>query len=135
MTAFVAGALVGAIMGLTLQAYWLIAISRRPPAAFGKPESRLATVIVFGGLVAVGGWILFGGILGLLVDAVRPDSNDAVLIPSVAFLFVLLFLAVLALMPTLVFLRTWKLHVLTTFLLFAGLFGLVLPNLVVAAQE
>lgn len=122
-------------MGLSMQAYWLIVLSRRPLAAFGRADSPVTTIIVFGGLVAVGGWILIGGLLGALVGAVRPDSNDAALVPSAVFLLLLLFLAVLALLPALVFMPTWKRHLFATFLLFAGLFGLLLPNLVVAAQE
>ena len=133
MNEFVAGALVGAIMGLSAQAYWLIVLSRRPLAAFGRADSPVATIIVFGGLVAVGGWILLGGLLGLLVEAIRPDNNDAVLVPSAVYLFVLVLLTVLAAMPALVLMPTWKRHIFNSFLLFAGLFGLLLPNLVVAA--
>lgn len=134
MSEFVAGALAGAIMGLAVQAYWLLVISHRPPEAFKREESRLGTVIVFGGFVAVGGWMLVGGLLGVLVGVVRPGDTDAFLIPSAAFLLVLLFFAVAAMIPALYFLPTWKRHVLFTFLLFAGLFGLLLPNLVVAVQ-
>lgn len=134
MSEFVAGALAGAIMGLSVQAYWLLVLAHRPLDAFKRAESRVGTVIVFGGLVAVGGWILVGGLLGALVGAIRPDDIDAVLVPSAAFLVVLLFLAAFALIPALVFLPTWKRHLLFTFLLFAGLFGLLLPNLVVAVQ-
>ncbi len=122
-------------MGLAVQAYWLIALSRRPLAAFGRADSPVASIIVFGGLIAVGGWILFGGLVGLLVEAVRSENNDAILIPSAPFLLVLLFLSVLGMMPALVLMPTWKRHIFTTFLLFAALFGLLLPNLVVAAQE
>ncbi len=121
-------------MGLSVQAYWLLVLAHRPLDAFKRAESRVGTVIVFGGLVAVGGWILVGGLLGALVGAIRPDDIDAVLVPSAAFLVVLLFLAAFALIPALVFLPTWKRHLLFTFLLFAGLFGLLLPNLVVAVQ-
>ncbi len=135
MSEFVAGALAGAIMGLAAQAYWLLVLSHRPLDAFKREESRVGTVIVFGGLVAVGGWILIGGLLGAFVGAIRPDDTDALLIPSVGFLLVLLFLAVLVMIPALVLMRTWKRHVLITFLLFTGLFGLLLPNLVVAVQS
>lgn len=135
MSEFVAGALAGAIMGLATQAYWLVILSHRPLESFKREESHVGTVIVFGGLIAVGGWMLVGGLLGVLVGAVRPDDTDAWLVPSVGFLGVLLFLAVLAMLPALVLLRTWKRHVLITFLLFSGLFGLLLPNLVVAVQS
>lgn len=122
-------------MGLSAQAYWLIVLSHRPPAAFGKPGSHLGAVITLGGLAAVGGWAIFGGLLGVLVGAVRPDETDAPLIPSAAFLLVLVFLAMLLLIVGLSLLRTWKRHVLVTILLFVGLFGLLLPNLVVAVHE
>ena len=135
MIEFVAGALTGAIMGLSVQAYWLIVLSHRPPAAFGREGSRLGVIITFGGLVAVGGWAVFGGLLGLLVGAVKPDETDALLIPSVAFLLTLVFLAMFALILGVSLLRTWKRHVLVTVVLFVGLFGLLLPNLVVAAQK
>ena len=135
MIEFVAGGLAGAIMGLSVQAYWLIVLSRRPLESFKRPESKVGTVIVFGGLAAVGGWMLLGGLLGTLVGAIRPDEVDAVLIPSAAFLAVLVFVSAFLMLPALVFLRNWKIHVFATFLLFTGLFGLLLPNLVVAAQE
>ena len=86
-------------------------------------------------MAAVGGWVLVGGLLGALIGAVRPDQTDAPLIPSAAFLFVLIFLAAFTLILGLSLLRTWKRHVLVTVLLFVGLFGLLLPNLVVAVQE
>lgn len=122
-------------MGLGVQAYWLVLLSRRPLEAFKRPDSSVGTIIVFGGLVVVFGWMLIGGLLGVLVGAIRPDEVDAVLVPSAVFLFVLVFLAVLALIPALVVLPTWKRHVFVTFLMFAGLFGLLLPNLVVAVQN
>lgn len=121
-------------MGLTAQAYWLVVLSRRPLESFKREESRAGTIIVFGGLVAVGGWVLLGGLIGVLVGVIRPDDTDAVLVPSGIFLVILLFLSVLAVIPALVFMPTWKRHVFITFLLFAGLFGLLLPNLVVAVQ-
>ncbi len=135
MSEFVAGTIAGTIMGLAVQAYWLLVLSRRPLAAFNNPDSRAGTVIIFGGLIAVVGWMLFGGLLGALVGAIRPDDTDAVLVPSAAFLLVLLFLATAALIPALYLLPTLKRHVLVTFLLFGGLFGILLPNLVVAVQS
>lgn len=135
MSEFVAGALTGAIMGLASQAYWLVILSHRPPEAFKRPESQLGTVIVVGGLVAVGGWMVAGGVLGLVARAVIPDDREMLLIPGVAFLLVLLFISTVALIPALAFFRTWKRHVFVTFLLFVGLFGLLLPNLVAAVQE
>ena len=122
-------------MGLTSQAYWLIVLSHRPPDALKRPESRLGVVIVVGGLAAVGGWVLIGGLLGVLVGAVRPGETDAPLIPSLAFLLVLVFLAAFTLILGISLLRTWKRHVLVTILLFVGLFGLLLPNLIVAVQD
>lgn len=122
-------------MGLASQAYWLVILSHRPLESFKREGSHVGIIIVFGGLIAVGGWMLVGGLLGVLVGVVRPDNSDAWLVPNVGYLGVLLFLAVLAMLPALVLLRTWKRHVLTTFLLFIGLFGLLLPNLVVAVQS
>lgn len=135
MSEFVAGSLAGAILGLATQAYWLMVLSHRPLDALKREQSNVGTVIVFGGLVAVGGWMLFGGLLGVLVGAIRPDDTDAFLVPSAGYLLVLSFLTVLVMLPALVILRTWKRHVLITFLLFTGLFGLLLPNLVVAVQS
>jgi hypothetical protein len=132
---FVAGALAGAIMGLTTQAYWLIVLSHRTPAAFKRPESRLGVVILAGGLAAVGGFVLIGGLLGVLIGSVRPDETDAPLIPSAAFLLILVFLASFTLIIGLSLLHTWKRHILVTVLLFVGLFGVLLPNLIVAVQE
>ena len=79
--------------------------------------------------------MLVGGLLGLLIGAVVPDDNAAFPVPSAAFMFVLLFLSMFGLIPALALLRTWKRHVLATFLIFFGLFGFILPNLVVAAQN
>jgi hypothetical protein len=123
------------MLGLAGQAYWLIVLSHRPPEAFKDPESRLGFIIVFGGLVAVGGWMILGGLLGVLVGAVRPDENDGPLIPSLAYLLIFLFLSVFGLIIGLTLLRTWKRHVFVTFVLFVGLLGLLLPNLVVAVQN
>ena len=135
MSEFVAGSLAGAIMGLTLQAYWLVALSKRPPEAFKREESPLGKIIVFGGLVAVGGWILLGGAIGALVGVIRPDDPDILLFPSVAYFLVLVFLSAFVTIFGITILRNWKRHVLVSFLLFVGLFGILLPNLVVAVQE
>ena len=135
MEVFIAGALVGTLMGLSTQAYWLIAFSYRAPRLAADQKSRIGTVVIIGGLLAVGGWMLVGGILGLLIAAIAPNESDAFLVPSVAFLFVLAFLATFALIPILVLLRTWKKHILLTYFAFVGLFGLLLPNLVIAIQK
>ncbi len=132
---FVAGTLAGAILGLSLQAYWLLVISNRARASSEEAQSRTSTIIIFGGLLGVVGWMLMGGLLGLLVGAIRPEDNDAVLVPSAAYLLVLLFLAALIAIPALVLLSNWKRHVLMTLIMLTGLLGLLLPNLVVAVQS
>jgi hypothetical protein len=38
-------------------------------------------------------------------------------------------------MPAMVFMRAWLRHIFITYLMFTGLFGLLLPNLVVAVRE
>ena len=135
MEVFIAGALVGTLMGLATQAYWLIAYSYRAPRIAADQKSRVGTVVIFGGLLAVGGWMLVGGFLGLLTAAIAPDESDAFLVPSAAFLLVLAFLATFTLIPLLVLLRNWKRHIFITYVAFVGLFGLLLPNLVLAIQE
>jgi hypothetical protein len=47
---------------------------------------------------------------------------------------VLLFLLAFSSLIGITFLRTWKRHVAVTFILFVSLYGLLLPNLVVAVQ-
>ena len=133
----VAGALAGAIMGLASQAYWLVVFAYRPPAALtgSGGRSSMGTLLMFGGVLALGVWILVGALLALVFDLAQPGEGDVLVFPSIGFFFVIVFLATLALMPAMVLARTWLRHILVTYLLFTGLFGLLLPNLVMAVRE
>jgi hypothetical protein len=133
----VAGALVGAIMGMVTQAYWMIVLAFKPPALINNESalSRIGNLILLGGVLLIGGWILFAALLGLAFNAVRPDQADAPLVPSFGFLLVIFFISTFALIPLTVFLRSYLKHVLLTYLLFLGLCGFLLPNLVVAVQD
>jgi len=135
--ALVAGSLAGAMMGLASQAYWLILISYRAPGLLKREgdTSTLTSLFVFAGLMAVMLWIAFGAIVGLIVSAVLPEGANSIPFPSPALFLFVLFVATFALIPALVLMRTWMRHVFITYLLFTGLFGLLLPNLVVAAQK
>lgn len=135
--ALVAGALTGALMGMASQAYWLIVLAYRPPAMLtrGGERSAIGSVILFAGLFAVMGWIAVGAVVAVIFEAIRADGAESVPVPSLAYFLLVIFLAVFALIPALVLFRAWLRHVLVTFLLFTGLFGLLLPNLVVAAQD
>jgi hypothetical protein len=135
MDVFLAGALVGTVMGLATQAYWLVVYSYRTPRLSDDQKSRIGTIVIFGGLLAVGGWMLVGGLLGLLSAAIAPEESDAFLVPSTVFLLVLAFLATFTLIPLLVVLRQWKMHIFITYIAFVGLFGLLLPNLVFAIKN
>jgi hypothetical protein len=133
----VAGALTGAMMGMASQVYWLIVFAYRPPALITRegPRSSLGSIVLLAGLFAVMGWIAVGAVIAVVFELSRPDGADSVPFPSPGFTLLVLFLATFALIPAAVMLRSWLRHVLVTYLLFIGLFGLLLPNLVVAVRD
>ena len=137
MTAFLAGAISGAVMGLTFQAYWMVVLTARPPGFLNRSEEGTAvgSMVLAGGLAAVTLWILAGGVMGIVFDAIYAGPDRITPVPAPGYLVAVLLFATAALMPAMVLLRRWLRHVLITVVLFAGLFGFLLPNLVIAVER
>jgi hypothetical protein len=124
-------------MGLTSQAYWLIVFAYRPPNAIMSKDqsSPVANLVLLGGLLITGAWVLLGGLLAMAFEAARPEESDLALVPSIPFAAGLLFLATVLLIPALYVLHRWMKHIFLTYLLFMGIFGLLIPNLVLAVHD
>jgi hypothetical protein len=137
LEAFVAGLLAGTIMGLTSQAYWLIVFAYRPPEVITSKgqSSPVANLVLLGGLLITGAWVILGGLLAMLFEAARPEQRDLALVPSIPFAAGLVFLATIVLIPALFVLQRWMKHIFLTYILFIGIFGLLIPNLVLAVHD
>ena len=63
------------------------------------------------------------------------ESPQVSIAPSPAYLFVVVFLALFSAIPALIFFRNYKKHLVGELLVFVGLFGLLIPNLVVVIHR
>jgi hypothetical protein len=137
MDALLAGALGGMLLGLISVAHLSLLLVFNPPKALlqkageegiGGAAMLVSLAISFSwAFVGIGAAFLFGGI-----ESVAPTSVPT--IPSVTYLVVVLVLAALFAMPAAVVLRDRLRHLALQLLLFIGIFGWLIPNLVMAQR-
>ena len=132
-----AGMLVGTLMGLIASAHTAILLTYRPPRFIQRRiedggSTNLVTTIVFG-LVVV--YVLAGVIAALLADATLHDDAAMRLIPSPPYLATIAIATTLPAAIATFFLRDRWLHAAASLTLAIALYGILLPNMVIALQN
>lgn len=128
----------GALMGMVFVTHMALLLVFRPPTALREKaaESKVSNLITYAGLVAFLAWNILAIGLALTIHAILPtDANSISFAPSPVYLFVLAFITVLLLIPALILFRDSKRHLVGEAMVLVGVYGFLLPNLVIAIQN
>ena len=134
----IAGMIGGALMGMIFVTHLALLLVYNPPKVLAERavESSVSTLITISALVTFLGWNLLAIIMAFAAQAAQSGDNPQISIaPSPAYLFVVLFVVLFISIPAFIFFRDRKQHLLGEILVFIGIFGFLIPNLVVAIQR
>mgnify|MGYP001327637064 FL=1 len=134
----IAGMIGGALMGLVFVTHISLLLVNHPPAvlierAAVSNVSRLITITAF---VTFIGWNVLAIIMSFGAQVnLEMTSSRLSFAPSVTYLLIIAFLTLFIAIPALVIFRDRKMHVFAELLFFVGVFGFLIPNLVVAVHR
>ena len=134
----IAGMIGGALMGLVFVTHISLLLVNHPPAvlierATVSNVSRLITITAF---VTFIGWNVLAIIMSFGAQVnLEMTSSRLSFAPSVTYLLIIAFLTLFIAIPALVIFRDRKIHVFAELLFFVGVFGFLIPNLVVAVHR
>ena len=134
----IAGMIGGALMGMVFVTHMALLLVYNPPVVLKNraAESTVSTLITMSALVSFVGWTVLAIVMALAAQATQSSDNPAVSVaPSPAYLGVVVFLTAFIAIPALIFFRDRKNHLIGELLLFVGIFGFLIPNLVVAVHR
>ena len=132
-----AGMLAGTLMGLIASAHAALMVVYRPPKFVlrriedGK-GTNLITAVVFGLVVA---WVGAGVLAALLADALISNAAEYALVPSDQYLVAVAMALFILGAPVIFVLRDRWLHGVFSLALAIGIYGLLIPNAVIALQN
>ncbi len=125
-------------MGLVFVTHISLLLVNHPPAvlierAAVSNVSRLITIAAF---VTFIGWNVLAIIMSFAAQVnLEMTSSRLSSAPSLTYLFIVAFLTLFIAIPALVIFRDRKIHVFAELLVFIGVFGFLVPNLVVALHR
>jgi len=134
----IAGMIGGALMGLVFVTHISLLLVSHPPAvlierAAVSNVSRLITITAF---VTFIGWNVLAIIMSFGAQVnLEMTSSRLSFAPSVTYLLIIAFLTLFIAIPALVIFRDRKIHVFAELLFFVGVFGFLIPNLVLAVHR
>ena len=134
----IAGMIGGALMGMIFVTHLALLLVYNPPKALAERavESSVSSLITMSALVTFLGWNVLAIIMAFAAEATRlNDSTQISIAPSPTYLFAVLFVVLFISIPAFIFFRDRKQHLLGEILVFIGIFGILIPNLVVAIQR
>ena len=134
----IAGMIGGALMGMIFVTHLALLLVYNPPKALAERaiESSGSNLITISALVTFLGWNLLAIVMAFAAQATRSSESTQISIaPSPVYLFVVLFVVLFISIPAFIFFRDRKQHLLGEILVFIGIFGFLIPNLVVAIQR
>ncbi len=137
MLDILAGMLCGTLVGLVASAHAALIFTFRPPRMLQQriEEERAATVVTFAALGTVTLSIIAGISGALIADALLPESANFGIVPSSEYLIMVIIVIAIFGVPMLFFLRDRLLHGLFELALALGIYGILLPNAVIALQN
>jgi hypothetical protein len=137
MDALLAGAIGGMLLGLISVAHISLLLVFNPPKALLRKagEEGIGGAAMLVSLAVSFSWAFVGIGAAFLFDGIEPLAPTSIpTIPSVTYLIVVLVLAALFAIPASVVLRDRLRHLALQQLLFIGIFGWLIPNLVMAQR-
>ena len=133
-----AGMIGGALMGMIFVAHLALLLIYNPPRALAKRavESSVSSLITMSSLVTLLGWNFLAIVMSFAAQITQSSDNPQISIaPSPAYLFVVLFVVLFISIPAFIFFKDRKQHLIGEILVFIGIFGFLIPNLVVAIHR
>lgn len=134
----VVGLIGGALMAMFFITHMALLLVNHPPEFLRKraEESAVAGLITVSTLIIFISWNALAIIMSFVALATQSSENPQISVaPSPVYLFVVVFLTLFTAIPALIFFRDRKKHLVGELLVFAGVFGLLIPNLVVAVHR
>jgi hypothetical protein len=128
----------GGLMGMIFIGHLALLLVFNPPAALTTRavESSVTKLITITMIVTYLIWNLLAIFMAFAAQATLAGDDPKISIaPSPAYLFVVVFVTLVLAIPAFVFFRDRKNHLLGQLGLFIGIFGFLIPNMVVAVQN
>jgi hypothetical protein len=133
----VVGMIGGGLMGMIFVGHLALLLVFNPPNILRQRavESSVTKLVMITTLATYLLWNLLAIFMAFAAEATMSGDDPQIsLAPSPAYLFVVLFVAVFLAIPAFVFFRDRKSHLFGELALFVGVFGFLIPNMVVAVQ-
>ena len=134
----VAGLIGGALMGMSFMTHMALLLVYHPPEVLKKRavESTVSGLITVASVITFVSWNLLAIAMAFAALATQSSDQPQVSVaPSPVYLFIVMFLTVFIAIPAFIFFRDRKQHLIGELLIFLGIFGLLIPNLVVVVHR
>ncbi|HIN15889.1 MAG TPA: hypothetical protein EYM69_09745 [Dehalococcoidia bacterium] len=134
----VAGLIGGALMGMSFMTHMALLLVYHPPEVLKKRavESTVSGLITVASVITFFSWNLLAIAMAFAALATQSSDQPQVSVaPSPVYLFIVMFLTVFIAIPAFIFFRDRKQHLIGELLIFLGIFGLLIPNLVVVVHR
>ena len=128
----------GALMGMVFVTHLALLLVYNPPRALMERavESNVSRLITILAVSTFLGWNVIAIAMAFAAQATLVgDGTELSIAPAPVYLFIVLFVVAFISIPAFVFFHDRKTHLLGEILVFIGIFGLLIPNLVVAIQR
>ena len=134
----VAGMMAGMLMGLAWSGHAAVIFAAKPPSFLrervGQADATRLIVIVVLGLITA--FVALGVGAALAADAAMAGvGGDYALLPSAPYLTLVAVLTAVVGLPLIAFMRDKLVHAITWLILATAIYGLLIPNLVLAVQN
>ncbi len=134
----VAGLIGGALMGMSFMTHMALLLVYHPPEVLKKRavESTVSGLITVASVITFVSWNLLAIAMALAALATQSSDQPQVSVaPSPVYLFIVMFLTVFIAIPAFICFRDRKQHLIGELLIYLGIFGLLIPNLVVVVHR
>jgi len=134
----VAGLIGGALRGMSFMTHMALLLVYHPPEVLKKRavESTVSGLITVASVITFVSWNLLAIAMAFAALATQSSDQPQVSVaPSPVYLFIVMFLTVFIAIPAFIFFRDRKQHLIGELLIFLGIFGLLIPNLVVVVHR
>ena len=134
----VAGLIGGALMGMSFMTHMALLLVYHPPEVLKKRavEATVSGLITVASVITFVSWNLLAIAMAFAALATQSSDQPQVSVaPSPVYLFIVMFLTVFIAIPAFIFFRDRKQHLIGELLIFLGIFGLLIPNLVVVVHR
>jgi len=133
----VVGMIAGGLMGLIFVGHMALLLVFHPPNVLMEraAESSVTKLITITMLASYLSWNVLAIMMAFAAQATLVGDDPHVSVaPSPMYLFAVLFVTLFLAIPAFVFFRDRKNHLLGQIVLFIGIYGFLIPNMVVAVQ-